>query len=278
MNQAMNDKKDNPFTLDFGREPREIIPRTSALEELIQTFTAEVPSQHTALVTGIRGSGKTVFMTAVSKRLSQERDWVTVELSPEQDLLHSLVVKLGNEKKLSRIFKHAKINLSYFGIGFQVESGETFTDPETALERMLEGLRKHQKRLLVTIDEVVNNANIRLFASLYQIFLRKDLPVFLLMTGLYENLRSLQDEKTLTFLYRAPRIQLQPLNIGIITDSYQRIFNIERERALKMARETRGFSFAFQVLGYFTWQYPEEQDKIQSLYRQYLEEYVYEKI
>ena len=45
-----------------------------------------------------------------------------------------------------------------------------------------------------------------------------------------------------------------------------------------MAKETRGYSFAFQLLGYYTWQYPSEPDRVRSLYKQHLVEYVYEKI
>ena len=270
--------KENPFTLDFGREPNEIIPRIRTTEELISTFTAENPSHHISMITGIRGSGKTVFMTAVSKQIAAQKGWTVIELSPEQDLLLTLVKKLGNEKTLSRIFQRTQINLSYFGIGLKVEGGVPLSDPEIALERMLESMNRHQTRLLITIDEVVNNQNIRLFASVFQILLRQDLPIFLLMTGLYENIRALQDQKTLTFLYRAPRIPLEPLNIGIMTDRYQQIFSLERENALDMARMTKGYSFAFQVLGYFTWLYPNEPARVHALYKQYLEEYVYEKV
>ena len=45
-----------------------------------------------------------------------------------------------------------------------------------------------------------------------------------------------------------------------------------------MARETRGYSFAFQVLGYLSWKYPEDESKVRRMYAQFLEEYVYEKI
>ena len=80
-------------------------------------------------------------------------------------------------------------------------------DIETALARMLDSLRKHHKKVLVTIDEVTNNQNMRIFASSFQIFIRHDLPLFLLMTGLYENINKLQNEDSLTFLYRAPKIE-----------------------------------------------------------------------
>jgi hypothetical protein len=101
------------------------------------------------------------------------------------------------------------------------------------------------------VDEVANTQAMREFASAYQILVRKKLPVFLLMTGLYGNIRKLQDEKTLTFLYRAPRIDLRPLNIGIIANNYRRNLGLGGNEALRMARMTKGYSFAFQVFGYF---------------------------
>ena len=202
----LNGRNNNPFTLDFGREPTEIIPRLTAMEDLLRAFTAENPSQHISMITGVRGSGKTVFMTSFCKQIAQEPDWIVIEVSPEQDILQSLVTKLGNEKRLAKLFQRMQLNLSYFGLGLKVEGGQPVTDPQIALERMLAGIKKHQKRLLIAIDEVVSNPQMRLFASTYQILLRQDYPVYLLMTGLYENIRALQDQKTLTFLYRAPRI------------------------------------------------------------------------
>ena len=85
-------------------------------------------------------------------------------------------------------------------------------------------------------------------------------------------------KKVCTFLYRAPRITLESLNLGTIADSYQRVFQIEREPAVGMARDTRGYSFAFQVLGYFTWLYGDDPVKVRTFYRQYLYEYVYDKV
>lgn len=41
---------------------------------------------------------------------------------------------------------------------------------------------------------------------------------------------------------------------------------------------TKGYSFAFQVLGYFTWENKGDYKKSHNDYRQYLEDYVYEKI
>lgn len=45
-------------------------------------------------------------------------------------------------------------------------------------------MKKKGKRLLICIDEVVNTSQMRAFAAALQIFLRHDLPIYLLMTGL----------------------------------------------------------------------------------------------
>lgn len=134
------------------------------------------------------------------------------------------------------------------------------------------------KRVLVTIDEAVCNDTMKEFVSLFQIYMRQDLPVFLLMTGLYENIYELQNEKTLTFLYRAPKIELRPLNIGMIAEKYKSIFELTDEEATEMAKETRGYPFAFQVLGYLCFKHNTGWHNVLPEFSQYLEEYVYEKI
>lgn len=65
---------------------------------------------------------------------------------------------------------------------------------------------------------------------------------------------SLQNEETLTFLYRAPKIHLTPLSIGTVADNYSRTMQRPKETALEMARLTKGYPFAFQVLGYHTYE------------------------
>ena len=124
----------------------------------------------------------------------------------------------------------------------------------------------------------MNNQYVKEFVAAYQILIRQDLPVYLLMTGLYDNINSLQNEKSLTFLYRAPKIELAPLNVGAMARNYVENFKIDKDKAIKMAKVTRGYSFAFQVLGYFTWENGGDYKKAIGKFRQYLDEYVYDKV
>lgn len=270
--------KGNPYTLMFGKEPGQLVSRAPVVADIVESFGAAQPTHQVFVITGVRGSGKTVLMTEACKKLRAEPDWVVVELNPERDMLESLAAKLCSEGTLARIFKSAKINLSFFGFGLSVGDVAPITDIEVALGKMLASLQRHGKKVLIAIDEAASTPTMRAFASAFQMLARGDYPIFLLMTGLYENIRKLQDERTLTFLYRAPKIKMSPLNIGAIADNYQRNFLLDDEQALRMAKLTRGYSFAFQVLGYFAWEHGKLNDGALADYKQYLDDYAYEKI
>ena len=143
---------------------------------------------------------------------------------------------------------------------------------------MLESLKKQNKRVLVAIDEVTSNEYVRVFSMAFQILIRQELPLFLLMTGLYENIEDLQNEKNLTFLYRTPKIKLGPLNMTAIMSRYRSLFHLSDPDAIAMARLTSGYPFAFQALGFLTWEHDGKYQEVIGDYRRYLEEYVYDKL
>ena len=268
----------NPYSLTFGMEPKQLISRIVQQSQVIDNFTAENPSQYIYVVTGVRGSGKTVFLSDISNRLKAKDDWIVVELNPLKDMLQQLASKLSSIDKYAKIFQKAKINLSFLGFGIEISGVSPITDIEMALEKMLTSLKEHGKRVLITVDEVTNNEWVREFSLTYQILLRNNLPVFLLMTGLYENISDLQNEKNLTFLYRAPKQLMTPLNIGAIARNYLSNLKVDEETAREMAMLTNGYSYAFQLLGYLTWEREGDYKAALDPYRQYLDEYVYDKV
>lgn len=269
----------NPYTIIFGKEPAQMIERPVQLDQIISDFTAEEPSSQAYVITGVRGSGKTVSMTRIAEEMNRRKDWIVLDLNPEEKIEEQIAGKLASIPSLSVLFTKAEINLSLLGFGVSLKSAPPISNINAAVERMLGVIKKEGKRLLITIDEVTNNEYIRVFAHSFQSYIRAKEPVFLLMTGLYENISSLQDEKSLTFLYRTPKVFLRPLNLAAITASYQKTFEISSQKAQEMAVLTGGYAFAFQVLGYLCWQNkPEKIEDILPQYDQYLQEYVYEKI
>lgn len=265
----------NPFTLTFGKEPLNMIDREYQLSEIEESFLDENPTSQIYMITGIRGSGKTVSLTSLYKSFKARKDWIVIELNSSLDLLKQLVFELYETPSLTKLFIDAKIDLSFLGFGVTIQKSNPIFTETTALERMLNELKNHNKKVLICIDEVTSNKDMRVFASTFQILIRHDLPLFLLMTGLPQEIYLLQNVDTLTFLYRAPKINLSKLNILSISNSYKETLNISDEEALELAKLSKGYAFAYQAIGNLY--YKERKMDLKKL-DSILSERVYEKI
>lgn len=273
-------KKDNPFTLTFGKQPTEYISRYDNTETVVSTFMADHPVVQAYLIEGVRGTGKTVLMTAITRELAELDEWIIIDLNSTQDLLMDLAVRLSDACRKLPDLVETGFNISIAGFGVGINGSTQPRDNISAIEDVLTELRKKHKRVCITIDEVMHDQNMRQFASQFQIFLRKEYPVFLLMTGLYETIHSIQNDPALTFLLRTPRIRLEPLSLPQITKQYTKVFGIEIELAGKLARITKGYAFAFQALGMLYFEYADSLSlgDILSKMDDMLDDFVYRKI
>ena len=269
----------NPFAISFGKTPMTFIPRFQATETVVSSFSQDPPSNQAYIIVGVRGSGKTVLLNRIQAHFSEDSNWIVMEVNPNRDILQAIAAQLYSNRLLQTIFLHAKLDLSFLGIGVSIENGYKIFDVETAIQEMLSIIKKQGKKVLFCIDEVSNTKDMKVFASSFQIMLRQDLPVYLIMTGVYQNIHQLQDEKNLTFLYRAPKIYLTPLNFTAVREEYKKALNISEEQAEHMAKVVRGYSFGFQVLGYLAYERkPKKLEIILPEFDQYLSEFVYDKI
>ncbi len=270
----------NPFTLSFGKKPLNYIYRIKDTDLVIESFTQEPSTNQLYVITGIRGSGKTVLITALTKAFYEMEDWIIVDLNPDKDLIEGLASELYENSKIKKLFVKKEFSFSFKGVSFSIEGDVPALTSETLVKKMLEKIKEKKKKVLITIDEVTSNEYMRVFAKTFQSLVRFDFPVYLLMTGLYENISKLQDDKSLTFLYRAPKINLSPLNLSSIAMSYKKIFAVNEEEAMELAKMTNGYAYAYQVLGYLLFKdgKKEADEDILSQYDQYLQEYVYKKI
>lgn len=216
--------------------------------------------------TGVRGSGKTVLLADIVKQIKNEPNWIVIDLdAKDKDMLTTAVAELYDNEDIYQSANDCEIKI---------------TDKRIALRKLFEIVKKKNQRVLFTIDEVANTESIQEFISQFQILYRNENPIFLLMTGLYENINKIQDSESLTFLYRAPKEELTPLNFTGMTSSYQHVLNIPEDKALEMAKKTNGYPFAFQLLGYYTWEKLNQNSELDVMtnYRVKLEEYSYKKI
>ena len=272
-------ERNNPFTIAFGREPISLIKREKQLEEIKTSFLNDNPLTYAYVITGIRGSGKTVLLTSTCQEFSKMDDWIVVELNPDRNMLESFAAKLYENSHLKYKFLKKELSFSFQGLTFSIKGENPVYDVENLLEKMLKVLKKHNKKVLVAIDEVSNNKEVRTFIHPFQILNRGNLPIFLLMTGLFENVSRLENDKSLTFLYRAPKIDLDPLDLFLIKNSYMKELNVNEETAIELAKLTKGYAFGYQSLGYLAFNSGGIiNDDLLRKYDEYLKTFVYDKV
>lgn len=145
---------------------------------------------------------------------------------------------------------------------------------------MFKVLKKNNIKVLITIDEVSNNQYMKQLALSFQMLLWEDYDLFILATGLYENISALENDNNMTFLIRAPKFYLCPLNLSKIASSYKQTLGLDEDESIKCAKMTKGYAFAFQLLGYLMFESKAKalDENLLAKYDSYLEEFAYNKI
>ncbi len=259
-------ENDNPYTLQFSFIPPKFIERRSLTSEIISNFTRDVPTYRGIFITGVRGSGKTVVLGDVRNKIGALDDWISIDINPETDLMHSLASKLYRIPEMRALFVEAKLDFSIVGIGIQIEKADMVAyNDDDVVELMLSAMRKHGKKLLITIDEVFYNDDVARFSHALSSYASEDFDIYVLMTGLKENINKIKNKPSLTFLYRAKVFELDILNITAISSDYQKTLGLDVETADKYAFESKGYSLAFQTIGYVIWKALSKYDEYDAI-------------
>lgn len=267
----------NPFKAEFGSVPESYIPRNDLENGIYNSFiTSSTGTMQ--LVTGIRGSGKTVLITRISDRIAKEKKWIVIKVNPEAMLYENVIYGLTQALHSSNLSASLKINLSPLSVSFSKDN-YTYSSEEEKLENLLKQAEKRKKKVLICMDEITNNKETRVFLHSFQIYLRDCLPVYILASGLPQNVYSVINSRTLTFLQRAQKCNLSPLKLSTVMMEYSKVFSFPDETVMKMARLTKGYSYAFQLLGDLVWKNNMEYtEDLLNEYDSALAEYSYDKI
>lgn len=270
----------NPYAISFGRIPTKYINRSMMIDDIIDALTSDVITEQAFKITGIRGMGKTVTLTAIEKELRDIDDWIVVDLRPDSDILNDLVANLYSAVPFVTEFVDTSLNLSHFGIGLSVHKKSPVASIDYALKKIFEIIKKRNKKVLVAIDEARKSESMVDFIQEFQILIREEMPIYLIAAGLYEDIEALENSDGLTFFLRAQKVEMTPLNLTVIRADYEKTLGIDRSVAEEMALITKGYPFAFQALGKFMWESEtrELDDVVLALLDEALAEKVYNKI
>lgn len=235
---------ENPYSLVFGKMPRNYIDRELELSEIIETFSEEDPSIRAYALTGLRGCGKTVALSFVEKYFRKQDDFIVIALNSDLDMFEQTLEHLSQKKLLDEL----KISVSMMGV--TLEKAQSMESTNYKIEQYLEQISRKKKRILFTIDEISNTQNIKAFFQSFNIWLRKDYDIVILMAGLKKNILALQKDDRISFLKRAEKKDLKQLSLHSIMMDYKKNLQLTDQEAGEMALFTKGYSYAFQVLGY----------------------------
>ena len=280
----------NPFTTTFSKAPEYTYIHTPQSKEIIENFSYQTPSESVYKITGVRGSGKTVILAKVEEALSSEEfekdGWLVYRLSPARDMLKQLASQLAKSGFLKEEVKSRSINLSatVLGtggtIGFSSEKTDNLFDIGSEIDTMLEKASVKGKKILIGVDEVSRTQDMVIFASEFGKWLRAGYPVYLVCTGLYENIQEISNVKNLTFFRRATTIKTGPLSAVAMSEIYHNKLGVDYGTAKQLSSLTKGYAYAFQELGVLYFRKEEYQTTEEILEQLQIElfSYSYEKI
>ncbi len=270
----------NPYTISFGKIPTQYISRSSIIDSITEALDRDEPDEQAFKLTGIRGTGKTVTLTAIERYFREEENWIVIGLRADTDILTDLISNLYSAVPAITAFIDANINLSAFGIGLNISKKSPASSVDYVIKTLMKELKTLDKRLLITIDEARKTKGIIDFIQEFQILIREELPINLVVAGLYEDIESIENTDGLTFFLRATKFEMTPLNLTYIRSDYQKTLGIAYEEAEKMAFITKGYAFAYQVLGKYMWDSEKKElsEDVLMKFDEVLSEKVYKKI
>lgn len=241
--------------ITFGKKPIEYIFRPHQTEVILNMFLTDPITNQVYIIRGPRGSGKTVLLSDIANKLEEDNQWIVIRCAPTSNILQVIAEGLRRVTQRGKLSIRADIRIPVMG-NLSVTPSSNQQPNTSDIYQITEYLQKNTekgKKILIAIDEITNTPQMQDFVSNLQLWMGRGFPVFFLGTALYEKIEELQNVSNLTFLYRAPKIDLTPLDMLSIARSYQKSLDVSEKRSLQLAKLTQGYSFAFQALGFLYW-------------------------
>ena len=239
-------KKTDPFTRTPGIAGKAYIDNGIA-DEIVANFCDEDSSKYVYKITGLRGSGKSVEYSKVIRTLKETDGWLVYPLSASGEAVDTLISKISMEDFVVKGNESVNVQKT-------VKDNEKLYTEEAVLTKMVSIANKKGYKVLVGIDDIAKTKPVVELLSIIGTMQLEGLQIYLVVTGLAENIEEFSSESNLTFFKRADSKEIKTLNKFDIKYMYEKLLEIDSDKAKKLEEMTNGYAYAYQVLGtlYFT--------------------------
>ena len=258
----MKTSDNNPFNPQFGKRPIWFVGRDTIVNGFKESLANPNDPNRNAILTGIRGSGKTALLSDICGSLSGGKALVA-DVTAGDGMLRAILDEFERNgknwigKSLSSL---GGISLSAAGFSVGVSKrNESAHGFRFLASGVLKKLRGKSMTTVFLIDEVHNGtAEMREFATAYQHFVRDGFDVALMMAGLPNAVNDILNDKVLTFLRRARRIELANVSVSEVETAYELAFGRAGRKTIPgalatAAAATEGYPYLMQLVGYYLW-------------------------
>lgn len=257
-------RKMNPFKPTAGGEPPLLIGRERVVRDFDKGLDNGVGAPgRIMLITGARGTGKTVMLTVLGDK-ARAHKWDVIEETASDGLCERLVSELCSKDSLiDKLTFAPSITIA----GASVSLGEAELSPKRmpetlrkAMSARLDALEKRDAGLMISIDETqaASRADLIAIATAIQHQIREKRNVSIVFAGLPQMISDLFDDEVITFLRRARTNVLANVPIDEVKESFAQTFedsgmSLDTSLVGKAAVATAGYPYMIQLVGYYIW-------------------------
>lgn len=253
----------NPFTPTFGIVPPFMAGRTYVIEDILSALDNGPgdPNLSTIFV-GARGTGKTALLSYLANE-SAAHGWIAVNVAAGPHMREDIYqqtkcaarefIETGESPRLKGLTV-----AQLFGLEWESTPHEHM-NWRSRMNELFAGLEKYDIGLLITIDEVSAALDEMIeFAATYQLFVRENKRVGLLMAGLSHQVSTLLRNESVSFLRRSVQHHLSGVRDNEVADALRQTIESSGRVATAesidcMVRAIEGFPFMMQLVGYRAW-------------------------
>lgn len=257
-------RKMNPFKPTAGGEPPLLIGRERVVRDFDKGLDNGVGAPgRIMLITGARGTGKTVMLTVLGDK-ARAHKWDVIEETASDGLCERLVSELCSKDSLiDKLTFAPSITIA----GASVSLGEAELSPKRmpetlrkAMSARLDALEKRDAGLMISIDETqaASRTDLIAIATAIQHQIREKRNVSIVFAGLPQMISDLFDDEVITFLRRARTNVLANVPIDEVKESFAQTFedsgmSLDTSLVEKAAVATAGYPYMIQLVGYYIW-------------------------